>query len=157
MTGQFGAAKDAHGAVVTRSATWLHGASATDAALHGHLTQAAAVSRAGATRLDGILAQARAIANFAPAARTPAAQQAILAGLHTQMTAGQGVVNGAKQLVGGIAADIRALDYGFKQAPVPDQPPGAGDEKRKDKQRQNQIDAFRLWRGYCSRSRSDLD
>jgi hypothetical protein len=152
MAGQSGAVKDAHGALVARSAAVLRGAATADVTLSGYLNQAAAVSAAGATRLDTIAAQIRAIAALAPTARTPAAQRTVLAALHGHLSQGQGVVNGAKQQSGGIAGGVRALDYGVKQAPPPALPPPSPDPAQR---RQNQIEAFRRVFGRDPVSRSD--
>ncbi len=151
MTSQSGQAADVHETLVTRAATRLGSAAGADGALNRLLVQAAAIDRAGATRMDAIVAQTRAIAAAAPGARTPAAQRALLTALHGKITQGQGVVNGVKTQAGGVASEIRALDYRFKQSPGTD-PPKVTDE---DKRKRNQRDAFHKVFGRDPVSKSD--
>lgn len=151
MTSQSGQVADVHQALITRANAGLDAAAGNDGALHKLLVQAAAIDRAGAARMDDLVARARAAAAAAAGARTPAAQRASLTGLHGLMSEGQGVVNGAKTLAGGVAGEIRALDYGFKQSPGTE-PPKVTDE---DKRKRNQIDAFRKVFGRDPVSKSD--
>lgn len=70
----------------------------------GCLNQAAAVSQTGAARLEAIQAQARAIAAYAPAARTPADQRTILAAMQAKVAEAQQVTQVSKQQAAGLAA-----------------------------------------------------
>jgi hypothetical protein len=91
------------------------------------------VTQAGARRLDSIAAATRTLARAASAARTPAAQRAVLQGLRTQMASATSVVTATQQWSGTLAGQIRALHYesarargaGFGQDLSADRPPGS--------------------------------
>jgi hypothetical protein len=75
------------------------------------LTRAAQLTRSGATQLDAVAATVRAITAAASTARSPAADRAILAALHSQMTHAQHVVSAARQEAARLADDIQTLTY----------------------------------------------
>jgi Domain of unknown function (DUF4226) len=97
--------------MVDRAIPPLTTASTSDAGLTRQLTTAAAVTSAGATRLDSVAAQTRTVSAAAPTARTAADQRAILTALRGQLQQAAQVVHTAQQQAGGVASEIRALQY----------------------------------------------
>jgi hypothetical protein len=97
--------------MVDRSIPPLTTASTSDAGLTTQLVTAAAVTNAGATRLDSVAAQTRTISAAAPAARTAADQRAILTALRAQIQQASQVVQTTQQQAGGAATQIHSLKY----------------------------------------------
>ena len=95
-----GSGMPAYREMVDRSIPPLSTASTSDAGLTTQLTTAAAVTNAGATRLDSIAAQTRTISAAAPTARTAAEQRAILTALRGQMQQASQVVQTTQQQAG---------------------------------------------------------
>jgi hypothetical protein len=91
----------------------LSAASQSDASLHAHAAQAAALTQVGAQRIHAIAAQTRttALAAAAPSAHSPAAQKAILTALRSQVAAAQEVVDTTTTQASELAGQIRALQY----------------------------------------------
>jgi hypothetical protein len=106
-----GAGMPAYRAMVDRSIPPLTTASTSDAGLTTQLVTAAAVSSAGAARLDSIAAQTRTISAAAPAARTAADQRAILGALRGQLQQASQVVNTTQQQAGAATTQIQSLKY----------------------------------------------
>jgi hypothetical protein len=106
-----GAGMPAYRAMVDRSIPPLTAASTSDAGLTTQLTSAAAVSKAGATQLDTVAAQTRAISAAAPAARTAADQRVVLTALRGQMQQASQVVQTTQQQAGAAATQIHSLKY----------------------------------------------
>ena len=106
-----GAGMPAYRDMVDRSIPPLTTASTSDAGLTTQLTTAAAVTTAGAARLDSIAAQTRTISAAAPAARTAADQRAILTALRGQMQQASQVVQTTQQQASSTATQIRSLKY----------------------------------------------
>lgn len=98
-------------AMVDRLIPPLITASTSDAGLSTQVVGAAAVTKAGAERLDVIADQTRATTRAAAGARTPAEQRAILAALRGQLEQTSQVVQTTQQQGGAAAAQIRALRY----------------------------------------------
>jgi hypothetical protein len=101
-----------HRDFITTQTQRLSNAGRTDTALESQLSTAAAVTQAGARRMDTIAAQTRAIARGAATAQTPAAQRTVLAALRSQVEQANAVVNSVQQQAGDIAGQVRALSYG---------------------------------------------
>jgi hypothetical protein len=112
-----GAGMPAYREMVDRSIPPLTTASTSDAGLTTHLVTAAAVTQAGATRLDSIAAQTRTISAAAPTARTAADQRAVLTALRGQMAQASQVVQTTQRQAGAAATQIRSLKYP-KDAPA---------------------------------------
>jgi hypothetical protein len=112
-----GSGMPAYRDMVDRAVPPLTTASTSDSGLTTHLTAAAAVTQAGATRLDSIAAQTRTISQGAPAARTAAQQRAILTALRGQLQQVSQVVQTTQQQDGAAATQIRSLQYP-KDAPA---------------------------------------
>jgi hypothetical protein len=112
-----GAGMPAYREMVDRAIPPLTTASTSDAGLTTQLVTAAAVSKAGATQLDGIAAQTRTISAAAPAARTAADQRAILTALRGQLQQASQVVQTTQLQAGAAATQIRSLKYP-KDAPA---------------------------------------
>jgi hypothetical protein len=106
-----GSGMPAYRAMVDRAIPPLTTASTSDAGLTTHLVTAAAVSNAGAARLDSIAAQTRTISQAASAARTAADQRAILTALRGQLSQASQVVNTTQQQAGAAATQIHSLKY----------------------------------------------
>jgi hypothetical protein len=106
-----GAGMPAYREMVDRAIPPLTTASTSDAGLTTQLVTAAAVSKAGATQLDGIAAQTRTISAAAPAARTAADQRAILTALRGQLQQASQVVQTTQLQAGAAATQIRSLKY----------------------------------------------
>lgn len=104
--------------MVDRSIPPLIIASTSDAGLTSQLVSAAAVTRAGAERLDAIAAQSRAITQAAAVARTAAEQRAILTALRGQLQQASQVVQTTQQQGRAAATQIRALWYATRLTPL---------------------------------------
>jgi hypothetical protein len=102
---------DRHQEFVGHAARELTGDAHTDTTLYQRLGAAATLTETGRRHLDAIVAQTRAIAQFAATAQTPAAQRAVLHALHTQVSQANSVLTFTQQQATGIANQIRALDY----------------------------------------------
>lgn len=127
-----GSAAGAYRTTTTRSTGLMHGAARGDAELAGHLTTAAAIQQAGATRLDQIAAHAAQVSKLAPFARSAAAQKAVLASMQSALNQSAQTVQSAQRQATGLSGQIRAVD--FKQDPVLPKPPEPdGDKKDGDK------------------------
>lgn len=92
-------------------------AASSDAALSTHVTTAAAVTQAGASRMDQIAATTNAITKAAPMARSPGAQRVILTALRSQVSQASEVVQSTQQQAAALASQVRGLEYP-KDAPV---------------------------------------
>ncbi|WAJ47949.1 DUF4226 domain-containing protein (plasmid) [Mycobacterium sp. Aquia_216] len=133
---------DEHRGFVNDATTRLTSNGHNDTALHQNLSSAALLNQTGAGQLDTITNQTRALAQAAPAARSPAAQRTLLQGLRSQVSAANTVLNTTQQQSSTLAGQIRALDYhsggqaqgaGFGQDPLPDSPaPGEQPPHGKD-------------------------
>ncbi|WP_431240916.1 hypothetical protein ACQ86B_28750 (plasmid) [Mycolicibacterium aichiense] len=146
-----GVAQEAHGQFAMRAATTLSRHANNDSSLSGYLRDAAEATRHGASQLDAIAATTRQLSAAAVGAQTPADQRAILAGLHTQVSRAQSVVQAARERAGGLAGSIQALGYGdMPLSPRGDPPP-----PREDDRTRNQRDAFRKLFGRDPVSKSD--
>ncbi|OBJ10891.1 hypothetical protein A5625_10510 [Mycobacterium sp. 1465703.0] len=110
----------AHRGFVSDATTRLTSNSHTDTSLDHGLSSAALINQTGARQLDTITDQTRALAQTAPAARSPAAQRSLLQGLRTQVSAANAVVNTTQQQSTTLAGQIRALDYQGGGASDPD-------------------------------------
>jgi hypothetical protein len=106
-----GAGMPAYREMVDRSIPPLTTASTSDAGLTTQLVTAAAVTNAGATRLDSIAAQTRTISAAAPAARTAADQRAILTAVRGQLQQASQVVQTTQQQAGAAGTQIHSLNY----------------------------------------------
>jgi hypothetical protein len=127
-----GAGMPAYREMVDRSVPPLTTAAASDAGLSTQVSTAAAVSTAGAARLDAIAAQTRSVSAAAPAARSAAAQRAVLTALRGQMMQASQVVQTTQQQAGAAATQIRSFKYP-KDAPASgDGVQALDDEKKKD-------------------------
>jgi hypothetical protein len=105
----------------------------SDSALAAHVTTAAAVTQAGAARMDKIAATTNAITKAAAGARSSAAQRVILTALRSQVSQASQVVQSTQQQAAALAGQVRGLEYP-KDAPVqtldhqlPQSPAPAGD------------------------------
>jgi hypothetical protein len=85
---------------------------ATDRRLQQVLARAAAVVQHGRTELDAIVARTRALAVAAMSTRDAAGGRALLQALRSEVFRANSVVNATKAQAGGIAGQVRALDYG---------------------------------------------
>lgn len=92
-------------------------AAGSDTALAAHVTTAAAVTQAGAARMDQIAATTSAITKAAPAARSTNAQRVILTALRSQVSQASQVVQSTQQQATALAGQLRGLEYP-KDAPV---------------------------------------
>ena len=92
-------------------------AASSDTALAAHVTRAAAVTQAGAARMDQIAATTSAITKAAPMAKSPSSQRVILTALRSQVSQASQVVQSTSQQATGLAAQVRGLEYP-KDAPV---------------------------------------
>ncbi|WAJ48026.1 DUF4226 domain-containing protein (plasmid) [Mycobacterium sp. Aquia_216] len=118
--------------LVDRSIPPLATASTSDADLSTQLVSAAAVTKAGAERLDVIADQTRAITQAAAGARTPAEQRVIVSALRGQLEQASQVVQTTQQHGSAAATQIRALRYpkdapravGGRDGPLPSDSPG---------------------------------
>jgi hypothetical protein len=117
-----GAGMPAYRDMVDRSIPPLTTAATSDSGLTTHLVTAAAVTRAGATRLEGIAAQTRTISAAAPTARTAADQRAVLSALRGQLQQASQVVQTTQQQAGGAATQVRSLKY-------PEDTPGSSGDR----------------------------
>jgi hypothetical protein len=106
-------------AMADRSVPPLTTAASSDSALATHMGTAAAVTQAGAVRLDGIAAQTKLVTQMAPMARSSGDQRVILTALRSQVAAASQVVQSTHQQAGALAAQVRGLEY-------PKESPGGG-------------------------------
>lgn len=118
-----GGAVRAYQATTARSTGSIRGAAHSDDALAGHLTTAAAIQQAGATRLAQFSAQASQITKWAPLARSATAQKAVLTSMQSVVTRSVHTVQSAEQQASGLSTQIRGVK--FKQDPAPKPPPPA--------------------------------
>ena len=102
---------DEHRGFVTDAATRLTSNGDSDTRLYQSLSSAALINQTGARQLDTITEQTRALAQAAPAARSPAAQRTLLQGLRNQVSAANAVVKTTQQQSTTLAGQVRALDY----------------------------------------------
>jgi hypothetical protein len=114
-----GAGVASYQAMADRSVPPLRTAASSDSALAAHLSSAAAVTQAGAARLDGIAAQTKLVTQVAPLARTSADQRVILTALRSQVAAASQVVKSTQQQASALAGQVRGLKY-------PKESPGGG-------------------------------
>ena len=96
---------------VQRAVPPLATAAGSDTDLAGHITSAAAVDAAGATRLDTLAAQVKTLAADAPSATTANQQRAILTALRGQLQQASQVVQTTQQQGNSTAAAVRDLAY----------------------------------------------
>jgi hypothetical protein len=113
---------------------------------------AALLNQTGVRQLDTLVDQTRALAQAAPAARSPAAQRSLLQGLRTQVVAANTVLTITQQQSSALAGQIRALDYqgagrvqgaGFGQDPPP-RSPAQGDPPPHGKDPRYWIDVTKI-------------
>lgn len=102
-----------------RSVPPLTTSATSDTGLTTHLTTAAAVTQAGAARMEQISAQTNAIAAAAPMAKSTADERVILTALRSQVAQASQLVQASQQQAGALAGQIRNLDY-------PKDAPGGG-------------------------------
>jgi hypothetical protein len=100
-----------HKAFVDESAPKLSAASQTDTTLQAHTAAAAALTQAGAQRLDTIAAQTRETSQAAATVSTPAGEKAVLVALRSQLARANDVVSTTKQQAAGLAGQVRSLKY----------------------------------------------
>ncbi|KMO67027.1 hypothetical protein [Mycolicibacterium chlorophenolicum] len=116
-------------------------AAGSDTALAAHVTTAAAVTQAGAARMDQIAATTSAITKAAPTARSTGAQRVILTALRSQVSQASQVVQSTQQQAAALAGKVRgleypkdapvqALDHDLPQSPAPGQDPPRGKDPR---------------------------
>lgn len=105
----------------------LRAASGTDTTLETRLRTAAAITEAGARRLDTVVAHTTSIAAAAVTARTPAAQLMVLTALRAQVATAQTVTSATAQQATDIAGQLHGLTYG--SGGLPQAPPEAPDEQ----------------------------
>ncbi len=108
---QSGCAVTAHQSVTARSSDLIGTASRSDAALAGHLTTAAAISRAGANRLDQIDRQIQTLSQRAPFARSAADQRVILTGMRGAANQTLHLVQSSLLRLDEVADQLRTLRY----------------------------------------------
>lgn len=118
MSQHSGQGADGHRAFAETSAPHLIRAAQSDTTLAAHLHTAAQITQTGSARLDAVAAQHQAIGTFAAAARTPAAQRAVLATLLSQAQQAQTVMSSTKQQAAGVAAQIQSVQYPTTTPPV---------------------------------------
>jgi hypothetical protein len=124
-------------------------AAGSDTALAGHVTTAAAVTQAGAARMDQIAATTSAITKAAPMARSTGAQRVILTALRSQVSQASQVVQSAQQQAAALAGQVRGLEYP-KDAPVQAldhdllQSPAPGDDPPRGKDPRYWIDVTKI-------------
>jgi hypothetical protein len=106
-----GAGMPAYRAMVDRSVPPLTTAATSDSALTAQLGTAAALSTAGATKLDSIAAHTRTISAAAPTARTAADQRAVLAALRSQLQQASQACRTTREQAGRAASQIHSLTY----------------------------------------------
>lgn len=111
MSQQSGQGADGHHAFVESAGRQLAHAVQSDTTLAAQLQTAAQITETGSAQLDAVAADHQAMATFAAAARTPAAQRAVLATLLSQAKQVQTVRNSTKQQAADVAAQIRSLQY----------------------------------------------
>lgn len=92
-------------------------AAGSDTALAAHVTTAAAVTQAGAARLDQISATTSAITKAAPLAKSAAAQRVIVNALRSQISQASQVVQATRQQATALSGRVRDLEYP-KDAPA---------------------------------------
>jgi hypothetical protein len=117
-----------------RSVPPLRTSATSDADLTTHLTTAAAITQAGAARMEQIAAQTSAIAKAAPMAKSSADQRVILTALRSQVAQTAQVVQDSQQQASALAGQLRGLQYP-KDAPsqpldhdFPQSPPSDGED-----------------------------
>lgn len=150
---------DAHRGFVDEQAPRLTRAGQTDNALSSYLDTAGRLTRAGASKLDVILANTRSLAGAATGTTSAGEQRMLAQALRNQVSQAGAVVSSTQQQASGIANGIRLMGYGtttkpkegpdFVTGPKPEQGPNA------DQRRKNQIDAFRQVFGRDPVSKSD--
>lgn len=118
-SGLSGAGIGAHRQFVNTATPAITTAALKDLILGDLLDASAAITRAGAGRLDTIAQQARATTQTAATATTPAAQRAVLAVMRTHVRAADDVVATTRRQAADLASGVKAIDY--KQGA-----PGAG-------------------------------
>lgn len=98
-------------AMADQSTPPLTTAATSDTSLGAHVTTAAAVTQAGAARLDQIAATTKAITKVAPMARSTADQRVILTALRSQVSQASQVVQSTQQQASALAGRLRDLEY----------------------------------------------
>ena len=106
-----------HRTFVDRATTAITTASRTDSQLHAHLTQAAAITRAGAAQLDTVEQRTTATVQAGRTAKTAAAQRAVLTALKQHVDDAQQIVHTAQQQADELAGQTKALTYGNSREP----------------------------------------
>jgi hypothetical protein len=126
--GSAGSVIAAHRRLAVDSSAVLTAAGQADKAFHAYLTAAAALSQAGARRLDAIAACTSATAQAGVGATSPAAQRVVLSVLRSQVVRAAEVVESVNRQGADIAGRIASLHYEppvkgpALTAPVPDGP-----------------------------------
>ena len=92
-------------------------AATSDTSLAAHVTTVAAVTQAGAARMDQISATTSAISEAAPMATSAAGQRLILTALRSQVSQASQVVQSTQQQASALAGQVRGLEYP-KDTPV---------------------------------------
>jgi hypothetical protein len=100
-----------------RSVPPLTTSATSDTGLATHMTTAAAVTRAGAARMEQIAAQTSAVTQAAPMAKSSADQRVILTALRCQVAQTSQVVQSSQQQAAALAGQLRGLEYP-KDAPA---------------------------------------
>ncbi|RDH78591.1 DUF4185 domain-containing protein [Mycolicibacterium moriokaense] len=121
---------DSYRAFANRNAAAIAANCRTDAALGRQLGQAAALARTGATQLDTLVGQARAIAQLAASAKTPGDQAAVLSAVRSLLRQADNVVTTTQRRAAGIAGQIRALTYDLPLTPQTDGPTAPNEDKK---------------------------
>ncbi|WP_054586238.1 hypothetical protein [Mycobacterium intracellulare] len=102
---------DQHRDLLTGASGLLAGNDHADITLYEQLSAAAAATEHARVELDAIAARTRSLTRAAVMARTPADQRAVLQALRAQVSQASSVVESTQRHAGGIAAQIRALNY----------------------------------------------
>jgi hypothetical protein len=112
-----GSGVQSYRAMVDESVSPLTKAAGSDTTLAAHVTTAAAVTQAGAARMDQIAATTSAITKAAPMAKSTGAQRVILTALRSQVSQVVQVVQSTQQQAAALAGQVRGLEYP-KDAPA---------------------------------------
>jgi len=112
-----GVAVSSYQSMADRSVPPLTRAATSDATLAAHVSTAAAVTQAGAARMDQVAATTKAISKVAPTAQSASAQRVVLAALRSQVAQASQVVQSTQQQAAALAGQVRALEYP-KESPI---------------------------------------
>jgi hypothetical protein len=133
-SGLSGVGTTSYGEMADRAVPPLTTSATSDTRLVTHMTTAAAITQAGAARMEQIVAQTSAIAKVAPMAKSNADQRVILTALRSQVAQASQMVQATQQQASALAGQLRDLQYP-KDAPaqaldhdLPQSPPSSGGE-----------------------------